>query len=134
MEVNWDNVPDADSYEPLPDGIYEVCVENCVEALTKAGDTQFRLELVVTSPHAQGRKLFDSILFKDGPAMQRAKLVCHRLGFLTEGMQTIEPREFIGRECFVVVSGVREYEKDGKTYKQNVIPFDGYRSKEEDVL
>jgi hypothetical protein len=129
-KIDCDKTPDVGTFETLPDGTYTVCVENCTEKVTQAGFPQFQIEFVVLDEHAKGRRLRDNITFMDGPAMQRTKFVLHRLGFKTEGVLNVEARELIGRECFVVCSGTKEY--NGKTY--NVIPFDGYRAKEDEVF
>lgn len=127
-KIDCDKTPKIETFGPLPDGTYTVRIESCTEKETQAGFPQFQIEFVVLDDHAKGRKIRDSILFMDGPAMQRTKFVLHRLGFKTEGILTVEAEDLIGRECFIVCSGTREH--NGKTY--NVIPFDGYRIKEDD--
>jgi hypothetical protein len=130
--VNFRAIPDSQSFDPLPDGIYEIEIENCTESMDKNGDARFKMELIVVSGKARGRKLFDSISFHDDPehvGMRRMKLVVSRLGFLIESADSIEPTDLIGRKAYVTVSGVKEWiDKDGIKKFTNKIPFDGYRS------
>lgn len=130
--VNFQDIPDTQTYEPLPDGVYEVQVDNCTELRDKNGDIRFKLELVVISGRASGRKLFDTISFHADPehvGMRRMKLVVSRLGFLVENATNIEPTDLIGRKAYVTVAGVQEWtDREGRKKFTNKIPFDGYRS------
>lgn len=128
--VEWDKVPDAQSFSPLPDGQYECRVAKCVETLTTKGDPRFRIEFEVISGQHSGRKIFDSILFPlsdlEGGAMRRTKFVLSRLGFYVEKALNVEASELVGRKVWVICAGVDKYEKNGKRYENNIVPFDGY--------
>lgn len=126
-KVDWNSVPDAPTYEPLPVGWYRVKVENCTETLTRAQDTMFNIVFIVLDGVYAGRKLFDNIIFSE-KCYSRAKLVCKRLGLTVEGTANVEPADLLGKEVMIQTSGFETYQKDGKDRTKNVIPFDGYRS------
>jgi hypothetical protein len=130
--VDWDTVPDAPTYEPLPVGWYRVKVENCTETLTRTQDTMFGIVFVVQDGVHAGRKLFDNIIFSE-KCYSRAKLVCKRLGLSVEGIANVEPADLLGKEVMIQTSGFETYLKDGNERIKNVIPFDGYRSLDNEV-
>lgn len=129
--VDFSETPDAQSFEPLPDGHYNCEVVKCVERTTAKGDTQWGLEMQVIGGEHKGRKIFDSILFQldnpKGGAMSRTKLVLSRLGFVIDKPLNIEPVELVGRKVVVTCAGIEEYkDKTGATRTKNLVPFDGY--------
>ena len=131
--VDWDGVPDANTYEPLPFGWYRVRVEKCTEKKTKAGDPMYSIEYEVVDGKYTGRKLFDNVVFNTA-AFSRAKLICKRLGLTVNGLVDVEPTDFLGKEVMVKTDAIDEYlTGKGEKRTRNIIPFAGYRSLEEGV-
>ena len=130
MKLNFDEIPDADDFSPLTPGKYPMRVIEVRDGASKAGDPMWTLVMEVTSGDRQGKRVYDSILFKAGGAMKRAKLVLGRLGVDTHGEVEIEPSMLMDAEAIVTV-GVESYEKTEDTGEQvtrerNKVPFAGY--------
>lgn len=118
--VNFDEVEESD-FTPLPAGKYSVTIKDVTERFTAAGSDMWSLELEVNHGKYAGRKLWDNLVFMDGPAMQKVKMVRKRLGLSVDGTVECEPSELIGRSCCVEVI-IKEY----KGKKQNSIGFNYY--------
>jgi hypothetical protein len=59
---NAADLPQANTYEPLPEGWYAVSVKSCELSRTKAGDGEyFKMAYTVTGPSHQGRVVFGNI-------------------------------------------------------------------------
>lgn len=60
--INAADLPEAKSYDPLPEGWYSVSVKSCELVTTKKGDGEMlKLAYTVTGPSHQGRVVFGSI-------------------------------------------------------------------------
>jgi len=124
--IDFDAIPDADDFSPLPNGTYLCILDQVVEATTKDGKNElWKLEWVVISGEYADRKIFDNMVFSE-KAMPRVKLICSRLGINTTGQVNLMPDELRGKTARVLVT-IEEYTNDkGETRKRNSVPFAGY--------
>lgn len=82
-----DHAGNGGDFQPLPDGKYVVVVESAEIKKTAAGDGQMlKLQLGVTGPTHQGRKIFDNLLLVHPKpvvveiAQERFASICNALG------------------------------------------------------
>lgn len=58
---NVNDLPQGNSYDPLPAGWYDVTITNAELATTKSGGTMIKVRFDVTGPNYQGRVVFGNI-------------------------------------------------------------------------
>lgn len=130
MELNFDEIEDAQDFTPLDKGRYPMEVVECVARPTQDGSPKWVLTLqVIDSDAAAGKRVFDNIVWKGG-GMKRGKLVLGRLGVDTTGTRNIEPDELVGARAMVDVE-IDTYTKDLEDGSQverqrNQVPYAGY--------
>jgi len=124
-EINFDAIPDADSYEPLPDGDYVCYLDTIEEATTKNGNDMWKLTWVIEDGEHAGRKIFDNMVFSER-AMRRIKLICSRLGLDTTGTVNLTPDMLAMKRAVVSVMTEEYVNAEGQTRQRNAVPFEGY--------
>jgi len=124
INVNWDEVEESKSFEPLPEGDYPVMVSDVTTRFTETGDEQWKLDLEVLSGPHQGKIIKDSLFFTE-KAFGRVKLVFSRLGIKLTGTMQPEPHQIKGKKAIVTVT-IESREHKGQTYKNNKVTFAGY--------
>lgn len=126
-KVNFSEIADADSYEPIPDGDYLCMLSDIEEKNTQYGDEMWRMKLKVAEDGEYlNRVVFDNMVFSKA-AMKRVKLICSRFGLDTSGEIDLKPEHLIGKQVIVtVITG--SYEDDhGVERQRNEVPFAGYK-------
>ncbi len=123
-EVNFDTIPDAEDYDPIPSGHYHMRVEKVTEKQTTLKDVMFNMKLVIVEGEYEGRKVWDNITFSE-KGMKRVKLVCSRLGIDVSGSVNVTPELLTDCEARVEVIQ-SSYSKDGKEVQKNEVTFAGY--------
>lgn len=123
--VDWNTVPDAQDFTPLPDGVYSVKVFDVTSGETKDGDEMWTLELEVLDEAFEGRKLWDRITWSDA-GKPRCKLVFSRLGLDVSQAVDAKPGDLVDKTARVQVFEHEYTDKKGNVKKGNKIPFDGY--------
>ncbi len=138
-KAHWPNVPDYGTFEPIPSDDYAVEVTK-VEKKTskKSGSDYWSIELTITDGEFAGRKLWDSLSFtgatdeKTKFALQRVKLVAHRLGGIKlDGDEDFNPEVLLGKIWKTMVIKELRPDRNGVKKEQNTIPFDGYHARED---
>lgn len=139
-KAHWPNVPDYGTFEPIPSDDYDVEVTK-VERKTsqKSGSDYWSLELTITEGEYAGRKLWDSLSFtgstdeKTKYALQRVKLVAHRLGGIKlDNDDDFNPEVLLGKKWKTMVIKALKPDRNGVKRETNTIPFDGYHKRDDD--
>ena len=125
VNINWDIVPDAEDFSPVPAGEYPTKIVECTEEVPKSGNEFFKLKHEILEGEYKGKFVFDTLFFSEA-ALKRVKLVCSRIGIKTTGTTELEPKMFIGKKCIIDVI-IESYDDDGKTKKSNKVSFAGYK-------
>lgn len=126
MKVNWDEVPDSQSYI-VPAGTYKMKVEEVSEQYTDNGVEFWTLQLKVVHGPQQGKVVFDRIFFSQR-ALPRVKHVCKELGLSVKGEIELKPQMLVGRTAMVKVTETTYTDRNGNEKPKNDVPFDGYES------
>ena len=124
-KINFDDVPDAEDYTPVPKGRYLCRVAEVHEDVTQSGDEMWHLWLEIAQGDHAGRFLFDNMVFSE-KALKRVKLICSRLGLDVSGEIDLVPEMITDHMCWVIAD-VEEYEDAaGQLKRRNFVPFAGY--------
>lgn len=125
MQINFDEIEDTGTFQPVPEGTYPCRVAEVDEAVTSKGFPMWKVKLEIQAGEQAGRVIFDRLVFSP-PAMRRAKRALQCLGVEVVGQQDITSEMLLGRQCQVHVT-VEEYvDREGETRSGNSVPFDGY--------
>lgn len=139
-KANWPDVPDYGTFEPIPSDDYEVEVTKVEKKQSRANGTDYwSIELTITEGEYAGRKLWDSLSFigkdeqKTKYALQRVKLVAHRLGNIKlDNDDDFNPEVLLGKKWKTMVIKELRPDRNGVKKEQNTIPFDGYHKRDDD--
>ena len=130
--LDYSDTPDTQEFTPLPAGEYLVAVDNIDERTTKSGDEMWNVRYKVVEGDHTGRFVFDNIVFSE-PAKGRCKLIFKRLGFNVERPFTVEPDALYGKSVYITVEDNEYVTNSGIHRKNNKVPFDGYRSADQET-
>jgi hypothetical protein len=126
-KMNFDEVPDATDFTPVPEGEYLARVVTVAKGITENNNEKWDIKLRIMGGEHEGRHVLDCLVFTER-AYPRIKLVCKRLGIDVSGTVDLKPSDLEGRHAYITVE-IEEFEgRDGKTKQSNKIPFAGYRS------
>lgn len=124
-KFNADAIDDANDYSPIPPGVYEAEVQKVEEKQSDKGTCYWTITLEVIDGQYKGRTFKDKIFFTD-KGFKRVKLVLKRLGLKMEGEVNPQKDDILGRRALVNLE-IEDREWEGKTYRNNKVPFDGYQ-------
>jgi len=114
--IDFDGVPDAEDFSPVPPGKYL----SRVKFVEEKSETEWKLTFEVIEGEHSGRLLFDHIYFTE-KSKPRIKLITSRMGIATDGKVDLQPHMFEGKNVYITTE-LDSYE--GK--ERNKIPFAGY--------
>lgn len=123
--INFNDVPEAGEFSPLPEGRYLCSVDNIEEDVTRDNDEMWKVKFRVEEGPHKGRYLFDNMVFS-AKAMSRVKLICSRLGIDVSGEVDLQPNMLIGREVLIDVEIEKYTDRSNQLKERNSIPFAGY--------
>lgn len=123
--MNFDEIDEASSFDPIPEGWY-VCTLSEIEVRqTKAGDEMWGLKWEIVEGEYEGRFIWDNLVFTP-KVYGRVKLLFTRCGVVPAGDFEPVPAMIEGKTVKVYTE-INEYTDDnGKAKKNNKVTFDGY--------
>lgn len=141
-KTDWDKVPDYATFEPIPGGNYNIEVTGVEKKASKSSNRDYwNIELTITDGDFAGRKLWDTLSFtgateeKTKYALQRVKLVAHRLGGIKlTGDEDFNPELLLGKKWKTTVIKELRPDRNGVNKEANTIPFDGYHERDDDAV
>lgn len=133
-DLDWDSILGAvdaeeqeekskpDKFEALPDGPYEVVVQEADKTVSKAGNDMIKARVQVTSGPSANRVLFSHIVFSPGnkTAMRMTLERLAAFGITREFIGTTQPsvaqiaESLVGRRAIAVVGTQKEGEYAGR--------------------
>lgn len=119
--VDMGTIEDAAEFGVVPNGKYLCEVIECVASETAKGNEMWNITMKIVGGKFNNRRIWDRVVFAEGKAMSRMKLVTTRLGIAKDFKGNLRPDMLMGRRANVTVE-TEEY--DGK--ERNKVTFDGY--------
>lgn len=108
----------ADGFTPLPDGIYQVVVDDCTLNTTKSGTGKYlKLVLTVTCKEYNGRKIFESIniVNDNSKAQEIGRRLLARLCLAIGRSKANDSSDLIGGVCNVKIYTVKRDDGTSET-------------------
>lgn len=104
-DVNYQNVSESYSFEPLPDGDYTVEIKAIEEKVSKNGRPLIKVRYEVDFGTFRGRRIFDQVTIFNGdePGAGITKHFLHVISEPHEGAFRVTPDNWIGRKLVVKV-------------------------------
>ena len=131
MEVDWDEVNEAQNFTLIPEGSY-TCKVTDVEEKTSSNDNEmWNVTWEVLDGEFAGRKVFDRVMFTE-KSLPRCKLMCAALGMDMRGRVNLTPELLLGRSCILHVEEDEYEDKNGKMVPKNSVPFGGFEPVDDD--
>jgi hypothetical protein len=126
VDVSGTNEASSQSFDPVPEGWYDVIVTKVWVNESEKGDTYWGLEFEIVNGDFAERKIFDNLFFTE-KTKSRLKLILKRLGYDVERPFDLNPDSMIGRECRVEVEIQKDVVgKGGVVSDKNKVTFAGY--------
>jgi hypothetical protein len=126
VQVDFDQVDDAENYVSVPNGTYLCSVGEVRPRAGTDGAERWGVRWVVADgPFAGRTAAWDSLTFH-ARGLRRAKLVLSRLGIAVDGPQEIRPSLIEGRRALVTVYAQERVDPaTGRRIISNRVPFAG---------
>lgn len=126
VQVDFNQVDDAENYVSVPNGTYLCEVAEIRRRMSEDGAERWGLRWsVVDGPFAGRTAAWDSLGFEPR-SLRRTKLVLQRLGIPVAGTQEISPAEVEGRRAWVTVYARERVDAaSGRRIISNRVPFAG---------
>ncbi|MFA5187101.1 MAG: DUF669 domain-containing protein [Patescibacteria group bacterium] len=135
MKINFNGVPDAQDFAPVPAGTYTCRVSDVEETSTNDGADMWNLTFEIVVGEYRGKRIFDRLVFSE-KAMKRVKLICKRFGIDVDAAGEVEilPSMFLDKAINLDVeieqqrdkSGAPKVDENGKPKMGNKVTFAGY--------
>lgn len=127
MKINFNGVPDAQDFAPVPAGTYTCRVSDVEETSTNEGADMWNLTFEIVAGEHKGKRIFDRLVFSE-KALKRVKLVCKRFGINvdTDGEIDILPSMFLDKAIALDVEIEAYTDKKGVDKNRNSVTFAGY--------
>ena len=125
-QIDFSKIPNMEDYTPLPPGKYLARLDEIEETKTKDEAEMWKLKFTVVSGAAEGRKIFDQMVFSE-KAFKRVKLICSRLGGInTDANINLTPDMLKGQSVVLEVVIESYADENGVEKKRNKVTFAGY--------
>jgi len=132
-EMNFPDIPDEPetSYDPLPNGRYNVSVVN-VAPHYKDDEERWQLQLAVTGGKYEGRKIWVWFYFNAKPFNQQCiKWACKAMGIDVSKPRKLEMTDILARNCSV---DVKLNDRDTTRNVIDIASYGGWHAEGENVV
>lgn len=107
-ETDMSNVKEGGSFDPIPEGLYKLCIEEIEPKTTKNNDPMAGLTMTVVGGEFAGRKVWDNIIIPedDSPAIKIKGRTMHFLHCIDEpyeGKFAWDSDNWIGKTLFAKI-------------------------------
>lgn len=111
MKINFNDIPETNSFDPIPEGDYEVLVTGAQFKQSKTNKTMLVITYSVQDEDYGNRKLWQNMVIAPN-SLWKIKETLVGLGFEPEGDFDLDPDELLGCDGIAEVIVEKSYRSD----------------------